>query len=353
MCNKIFIDCERLKYEHTGLYHFCLHLGKALSNKMNSSKELFSFFVPPSYKGIFGNNVSYVKQYSFHKFWLPSKKTFQVWHATHQGTNYYPYRGKIKRVFTIHDINFMYDERKSSKEKNKYLKELQKRIDQSDHITTISKFVLQDIEKYINLENKKATVIYSGCNMTLIKKMEQPIIQPSKPFLFTIGTIMSKKNFHVLPALLKNNNKELVIAGIVQHKDYKEKIIKEADKHCVRDRIIFTGSISENDKQWYYQNCEAFVFPSIAEGFGFPIIEAMYFGKPVFLSKGTSLPEIGGEVAYYFDNFDPEHMQEVLEKGLIHYQETQAEAKIKQRASLFTWEKAAVEYINVYRSLYN
>jgi glycosyltransferase involved in cell wall biosynthesis len=119
----------------------------------------------------------------------------------------------------------------------------------------------------------------------------------------------------------------------------------------VPDRIIFTGPISENDKKWYLSNCTAFVFPSIAEGFGLPVIEAMYYGKPVILSRCTSLPEIGGDCAYYFDNFDPAHMQEVLVKSLDHYNKTKPREKIKARAKFFSWERAAMEYLNLYRSL--
>ena len=73
-----------------------------------------------------------------------------------------------------------------------------------------------------------------------------------------------------------------MIAGVTHQPWYQRKIEEEAKRLGVTERVIFTGAISENDKYWYYQNCTAFVFPSIAEGFGLPVIEAMYFGKPVF-----------------------------------------------------------------------
>ena len=76
----------------------------------------------------------------------------------------------------------------------------------------------------------------------------------------------------------------------------------------------------------------------------------MYFGKPVFLSRFTSLPEVGGNVAYYFDDFDPACMKEVFEKGMHHYKCHHPEEKIIKRAKSFTWERAADEYINVYRN---
>ena len=353
MLNKVFIDFERMKYKHTGLYHFCLNLGQSLLKEVEAAKEQLCFFVPPSVKGIFGDDAKYIKQHDLHKFFLPTSLKFQVWHATHQGTDYYPYRNKVKKVLTIHDINFMHDRSKSAYKRNKYLNALQKKIKKADHITTVSKFVLNDVLKYIDLADKPTSIIYNGCNITEIKELQKPNIVPNSSFLFTIGTIMAKKNFHVLPALLINNDMQLIIAGIVHDDSYKQKIIAEANKYNVVNRIIFTGPISENDKQWYFSNCTAFIFPSLTEGFGLPVIEAMYFGKPVILSEYTSLPEVGGDCAYYFNNFEPEHMQEVLLKSLHHYNTTQAADKIKHRVSLFTWSHAAKQYMDVYRGLYS
>ena len=146
---------------------------------------------------------------------------------------------------------------------------------------------------------------------------------------------------------------QLFIAGITDDENYKEIIIKEAEKNGVAERVIFAGAINENDKQWYMKNCKAFLFPSLAEGFGLPVIEAMYFGRPVILSTATALPEIGGNEAYYFDDFEPENMRSVLTDALKNYKENpDAESKITARAKMFTWEDAAKKYFEVYRSLY-
>jgi glycosyltransferase involved in cell wall biosynthesis len=155
-----------------------------------------------------------------------------------------------------------------------------------------------------------------------------------------------------LPALLRNNNFQLIISGITQSEEYKQQIIETAQQHGVADRVLFTGSISENDKQWYLQNCTAFVFPSLAEGFGLPVIEAMHFGKPVFLSNLTALPEIGGDAAYYFENFDAAEMQAVLTNGLQHFNNNQQSKIVMERAAMFNWDTIARQYLDVYRSLY-
>ena len=117
-------------------------------------------------------------------------------------------------------------------------------------------------------------------------------------------------------------------------------------------RLIFTGAITENDKQWYLKNCEAFLFPSLTEGFGAPVVEAMYFGVPIFLSNLTSLPEIGGDVCYYFPSFDKDAMQQTVKNGLQHYKNNNTAEAIKKRASQFSWQNAATDYLNIYRSLY-
>ncbi|MNR21059.1 Glycosyl transferases group 1 [compost metagenome] len=101
------------------------------------------------------------------------------------------------------------------------------------------------------------------------------------------------------------------------------------------------------------KNCTAFLFPSIREGFGLPPIEAMSFGKPIFLSDKTSLPEIGGDVSNYWTNFDPEYMKEILFNGLTHFEnnKTEIENQLKRRATSFDWKIAAAEYLKVYRGI--
>ena len=95
-------------------------------------------------------------------------------------------------------------------------------------------------------------------------------------------------------------------------------------------------------------NCEAFIFPSLSEGFGIPPIESMQLGKPTFLSNLTSLPEIGGPHAYYFESFDENHMQDVFLKGMEDYRTNNRKEAIVNWANQFSWEKATQEYLDVY-----
>ena len=347
----IILDCERMKYNPTGLYHFCLHLGQALLY-MKLPEESLVFYTDKTNKGIFGPNEKYLLQQPLHKIFLPSVKKYNVWHTTHQDSMYQPQNGKIPVVLTIHDLNFLKGNLKNHAKQHAYLKRLQQKINKADHVVAISNYVLNDLKEHINIGNTPVSVIYNGCNITPIPKLLAPEHAPQHPFLFTIGTITEKKNFHVLPQLLVNNTFELLIAGVVQDKNYQQVIMAEATRLGVSDRVHFVGAISENDKQWYYKHCSAFVFPSIAEGFGLPVIEAMAFGKPVFLSTHTSLPEIGGEHAFYFSGFDQESMQEVLHKGLAAYKQNNNAAAIIQHAQQFNWRTAAEKYLEIYRSFY-
>jgi glycosyltransferase involved in cell wall biosynthesis len=200
---------------------------------------------------------------------------------------------------------------------------------------------------YIPEAAHKISVIYNGADKLVVKKDHEPNYKPERPFIFTIGLLSIQKRFHVLPALLQNNDLELVISGV--ETPHKSVILEEARKHNCQDRVTITGPVNDDDKAWYYKNCSAFAFPSIAEGFGLPVIEAMYFGKPVFLSKYTSLPEVGGDVAYYFDNFEPAHMQKVFADGMQDFKDNNRAASIIKNAERFSWQNTAQQYLQLYQ----
>lgn len=354
----ILFDCERMKYPNTGLFHFCLNLGHHLLEQQRADEEI-RFYVPEESKGIFGDKAAYTIKQLSHNILVPGSKdyrfgvdssTIDIWHMTYQSTRYRPTTPNTKVVLTIHDLNFLYEHPGNSRKRNKYLKIIQDRIDRADHIVCISQYCLTDVKKYLDTKGKPVSVVYNGVTKLVKEAKHDPEYKPSGKFLFALGTVLPKKNFHVLPALLNAFEGELIIGG-VNGSSYKNTIIAEAQKHDVYDRVKFVGSISENDKAWYYQNCTAFLFPSIAEGFGLPAIEAMAHGKPTFLSTHTSLPEVGGSHAYYFKSFDPQEMKQVLIEGLKDYEERKPAADIQAWAHQFRWENAASAYWEIYRSL--
>jgi glycosyltransferase involved in cell wall biosynthesis len=336
-----------MKYPNTGLYTYCSELGQNMLKLITPSEKL-SFYVPDLKANVFSGQDLY-RQRSWHKLWLPYSKDIQLWHTTYQTSDYFPTSPAIKKVLTIHDLNFLYNPNLANR-KQAMLSRLQRMIDKSDHLITISNYVKNDVQQHLDIGKKPLSVIYNGCDAQSFNTSGNHKYLPSKPFLFTIGTLLPKKNFHVLPALLENNDFELIIAGN-GNASYQKQIMLEAAAYGVSDRIHIIGPVNEEDKYWYFGHCKAFVFPSISEGFGIPVIEAMHHGKPVFLSDKTSLPEIGGKFAYYFENFDPASMQEVFHNGMIHYENTQPAALIKQHADSFRWKDVAKQYLDIYRSL--
>jgi glycosyltransferase involved in cell wall biosynthesis len=350
--HKILFDCEKMRYPNTGLYYYCKNLGNALIKTIVPRAEELSLYVPPRELGQFGDHKHLVRYHPLHKHFHPGSSKYDVWHCTFQTSRYLPSSRKPKVVLTIHDLNYIYEFKNKPEIFNKFKKRIQHNIDRAETIVAISDYVARDIRANHTIKDQNILTIYNGWNASSFPGFDRPSYRPGAPFLFTIGNVIPKKNFHVLPALLKGNDYELIIAGIAND-PYEEKIVAEAKRHGVASRVKIIGAISEEDKYWYYKQCTAFVFPSLAEGFGFPVVEAMYHGRPVFLSNLTSLPEIGGELAYYFHDFDPAGMQASFEEGMRHYQATNPKEEIIARTKrLFTWENAANQYLNAYRQLY-
>jgi len=343
---KIIIDVERMKYPYTGLFYFCKNLAENL-DKYHSDVFDFHFFTYSKAK--LASHLKRINRTQFDKFYLIKSNKYKLWHSTWQDTRYIP-KNNIKLVYTIHDLNFLYTDKPAIKKK-KLLNAIQEKIDRADAITVISNFVKEDVEKNLDLKGKPIHVIYNGVEVNEYPDFDHPSYKPKNKFLFTIGTVLYKKHFHVLPALLVNNEYELIIGGIHTDKSYIDRIWKEAEKHGVKERVKLVGALSDEEKYWYTKNAEAFLFPSISEGFGLPPIEAMRLGKPVFLSTHTSLPEVGGKYAYYFKNFEPEHMQKVLAEGLEDYHKNNRRNDIIKWSEQFNWKKATDQYVNIYKKV--
>lgn len=328
-----------------GFYHFNLNLAKALSRQMLPSDQLLLYGVKEG-KELFDNHMSYRLKRRIDKYFLYLSESINVWHLTTQDNKIYPTSNQ-KIVLTIHDLNSLHEPGCTIDYQKKELARIQRSIDKADVITTISHFSKKDIVNHLDTKGKEVKVISVGLNQ-YDKEIVLNTYFPQKKFLFAVGLVSEKKNFHVLPCLLKNNDYELLIAG-TQKSSYVLEIMREAKKWGVEERVKLLGVIDEASKQWYLKNCEAFLFPSLAEGFGSPPIEAMQYGKKCFLSSYTSLPEIGGDVAFYFDkDFDRNEMIAAFEKGMLTPADTE---KIRQRATSFSWEKAAEEYWKIYHSI--
>ncbi len=349
---KILFDCERMKYYNTGLYSYCLNLGQAILKNLDPEEIQPCFFKPFNLDPCFGMAARYKQQNSLQKFWLPSLNGFDIWHSTYQNSDYIPYRNqKIKVVLTIHDLNFIY-ENKTEIKKAAYLKHLQKNIDRSDAIVCVSEYTRNDVLKYCDTDKTPVFVIHNGANKLNYPLLESSSYTPKRPFLFSLGTFHPKKNFHVLLSLLKHNKfLELLIAGRPDDTNYISEIKRIASQLGVINNLHLLFNITEGEKSWYLHNCYSFLLPSISEGFGLTVPEAMSVGKPVFLSGRTALPEIGGSQAFYFKNFESDQMQTDFASGMKIYEQSYMQETIKDHSRSFSWDSSARAYIEVYKSL--
>lgn len=341
---------HRLRHNpHNGLYVFSSQLGRHLQNQELADEEIY-FYLPKEKFGSFGENAGYVKHSRFHKFYQPRTKRFDVWHLTTGISQYKPFNRKTRVVYTIHDVNFLVENPGDTKRNQRILNRMQKNVDRADQIVCISKHARDFASRHLQFGDKPVCIIYNGCAVQDYPEFTTPGYRPAKPFIFSIGLVQPRKNFHVLPPLLLKNDYELIIGGL-NHFDYAKKVIDEAKRWNVEQRVKLIGPLDEENKSWYFRNCEAFVFPSIAEGFGFPPLEAMHFGKPVFISDKMSLPEIGGEAAYYFRDFDPDSIQKIFTDGMNDFKRSDKTELLKQQAALFDWNIAAKKYLEIYRNL--
>ncbi|GAB3915789.1 glycosyltransferase family 4 protein [Larkinella terrae] len=352
---KIFIDTERLRDLNSGLGQFCRQLGAELVRQRPDAAQL-TFLVPEGQQGIFGPDVQYQTAVWWRKWVNPA--SFDVWHCTHQDSGFLPPSKKSRLTLTIHDLNFLERPDYSDAKKTGKLAALQRKIDRASALTTISEYTASVVRQHVTIPNIPLTVIHNGnsLNHTLnhpvsARRPGQSLNLPNPFFLF-VGVIHPKKNLHTLLPLLEAFPEwQLVLAGPDSH-PYAAHLREQAQQLGIGERLILTGIVDEATKTGLYQQCDAFLFPSISEGFGLPVVEAMSCGKPVFLSKLTSLPEIGGPDAYYFESFEPEAMAETIFDGLNDFAANPFRAnRLRQQAARFSWERAAEQYWQLYTEL--
>lgn len=345
----ILLTFDSMRYANTGLHTFGLKLGHEIVRQGAAEFDLHAY-VYPAQQGFLGKAVHYIRYQKFHRWLFPQASRFTMVHFTDQYCRFTPAWVNGASVVTVHDLNQIHEQPAGSRKLAHFMRRMAACIDRADRVVAISHFVAGDIVRHFPQARDKVSVIYNGTDKHSAPEGHVPRYLPPGRFLFSIGMVCPKKNFHVLVPLLRGNDRLLIISGIVLE-DYAQKIRAEAAAHGVSERVILTGPVPEHDRDWYYANCEAFLFPSLAEGFGLPVLEAMHHGKPVFLSTMTSLPEVGGDAAYYFRTFEPDQMQQVLEQGLQEFAAHNGADKVRLHAARFSWANAGRDYLALYRTI--
>lgn len=337
---------ERMRNLNSGLGQFCLHLGSALAAQPVTECH-FEAYLPGKLSGIFGADVSCRPARKWHKISGVSTNS-QLWHCMHQDSAYFPQNRNTRVSMTIHDLNYLERTDYSGEKKTRKTRQLQKRVNRCAGLVYVSNFVKEQAHDQLNIpKHLPEAVVYNG-----VAVPEQVETHKTRaPYLFSIG-LHPKKNYAVaLPILQRNPRLTWVIAG-GDNKGYRQELTNAAEALQVANRLHFTGTVTETEKWNLYAHCEALIFPSLAEGFGLPVIEAMAFGKPVFLSNRSSLPEIGGAEAYYFDSFEAARVSGIFEYGMKDFTKNPEKAqRLKARARSFTWENAASEYLKFFHQI--
>jgi glycosyltransferase involved in cell wall biosynthesis len=335
-------DTENLR---DGLGEFSIQLGQRIAARAPELKqqhgiEVF-FHLRDSLNGIFGSNVSYLRVTKNQRWFHRQDQKFDLWHNFHQLNRTRPPLGTTHRLVTVHDLNFLYF--KSGYSLWRDTRRMRRTLRQMTQLIAISNYVKNDFIQKMEWK-RNIEVIYNGARD--LSGIEKKPIQDwnEKPFIFHLSRMAKSKNVAAILGLAKSwPDMNFILAGPKSSdSDQVTSILQEMG---LKNARIITD-IEDSEKAWLFNQCIAFIFPSFTEGFGLPPIEAMHFGKPVFLSNLTSLPEIGGSNAMYFIDFSPEGMRKVVSSGI---EKMKSHNKIiKEHAKQFNWDNCASNYISKY-----
>jgi glycosyltransferase involved in cell wall biosynthesis len=267
----------------------------------------------------------------------------------------------VKYILTIHDLSFDFFPEFSTRKQYFWHKAVRPKTQckRADMIITPSENTKRDIVDYYKIPLEKIKVIYPGVRAIHVETKTEEIINkynlPEKYILF-LGTIEPRKNIiGLIEAFEMLRDKypvtdHLVIAGAPGWKN--KEIFARAKTSDVADKIHFIDFVAPKDKAALYAAADIFVYPSLYEGFGFPVLEAMNAGTPVITSNRSSLSEIAGSAAYLVDPTRPEQltfaMSELLNKPELRAWHIQ---KGFDQVKKFSWENAAKEWLILAKSL--
>ena len=281
------------------------------------------------------------------------------------------YRGKF--IVTIHDLILLRFPTKRATTlgpllyKIKYLgykMAINSAVKRAKKVITVSEFTKKDLINYFKIKENKVKVTYEACDGVESGQLSIPEAgflekhKINKPYILYVGNAYPHKNLEGLIAAYKefkarnNFSHQLVLIG---KEDYFYKRLKQDaySSGLLHDNsVVFFGFASQKDLAYLYSKASLYVFPSFIEGFGLPGLEAMSFGLPVISSNTSSLPEILGEAAVYFDPKNKENIVLKMEKVLknIKLQEEMVTEGYNQ-VKKFSWKDCARETLRIYESV--
>ncbi len=262
-----------------------------------------------------------------------------------------------KRVVTIHDVYHLAFKKEISIHKRFYSRlmiELAARI--SDKIITVSDFSNSEILKYTRANKDKIEVVKNGVDKNFNKNYKFRKI--NKKYILYVGNVKPHKNLiNAIKSYLKLQKKyKDLYFYIIGKKDGFITPDNDIDKiyKGFEEKIIFTGKVDIEILKNYYANASLFIFPSLYEGFGLPILEAMMFDIPIISSSAASLSEVGGDSIEYFDPHDIDDIADKIDKAItLKLNKKQIHSSYSNQLKNFNWEISADLHYYIFSNLIN
>lgn len=349
MKKKVLIDLSSLKHLNCGLGQVAMNYALYYQAHADSLDFETHLLVPKRFVGAFGKSVMYHNCQSPLSKLLLKFTPIDLWHTVHQLSRFYPGLLVKRNLLTVHDLNFVYE--KTAEKQKKYFRRLQRKINRADRVVCISNFAKEDLLRHMNVE-KPVDVLYNGVEyMSAAAEVKPRLPGAESGFLFSIGQMFPKKNFHVLLDAMKLMPEYTLYLAGSRNTEYASMIEKRINDEQIGN-VFLLGEIRHEEKIWLYNHCEAFVFPSLFEGFGLPVIEALSFGKPVVSSSCTSLKEIGGSHVFFLEGFEPEQIAAAVREAVRAYRDNPALAESGRRYALsFSYEKHMAAYVAIFNEM--
>jgi glycosyltransferase involved in cell wall biosynthesis len=358
-------------YRQAGVSRFTEQLVRALQRRDRNAQ--YSVFVNETASGGFADSDNmrfHTTRLPAHKplvriFWeqciLPAVARASALDVLHCPVNVLPLITPCPAALTIHDLTFLTYPDRFKQERRTYLWALTRlSARKASRIMTDSANTRQDVTRLLDVSADKIEVVYPGVDPAFHPRPAEEIraFRQSKglpeQFILYVGTLEPRKNVDTLIrayALLTERMPRvcpLVIAGARGW--MVERIFAEVERAALGDRIRFPGYVEAAELPLWYGAASLFVYPSLYEGFGLPVLEAMACGTPVVVSDVSSLPEVVGDAGVRVDPRSSDQLADSLAEIL------QSSAKREQmaaagltRAASFTWERAADQAARIYR----
>ncbi len=288
--------------------------------------------------------------------WMPRADLF---HATE---HLLPPFKHVRTVFTLHDLIFRFFPEYHLPLNRWFLTgAMPYFLKRADAIIAVSECTKRDAIRLYNLPPEKISVIYEGVSPTLCPQAPEQVARvrsqyaQNQPFILFVSTIEPRKNIPRLVDALHVLNQQglphrLLVAG---RKGWLyQGVFEHVRTTGMESRVEFLDYVPDSDVAALLTACDAFVFPSLYEGFGLPPLEALACGAPVVCSNTSSLPEVVGDAALLFNPTDVGEMAMAIERAVTDSSlREQLRARGPAQAARFSWERAARETLDIYRRI--